>query len=152
MSKTLYTNKKALFDYDVVKNFEAGIILEGWEVKSIRAGHVNLAGSFIKNINGELYLTNGKVTSYKFAKSPGVDSENRNRKLLLNKKEILEISNSLKQAGLTSVPLDLYTTDQGLIKLKIAIVKGRKKFDKRNKIKERDLKRRIDSDRKMLKY
>lgn len=138
-------NKKVHFDYEVLETFDAGIVLNGAEVKAAKAGLVQLEGSFI-SFQGERPLIKGlKIAKYPKAYKGGVGLvPERPKYLLLNKKEILEIHNKLATKGLTMVPLSVYTTPS-LVKIKIALVRGKKNFDKRQSIKEKDYKRRLNS-------
>ncbi len=138
--KTLAINKRAKFDYEFIEKYEAGLVLTGQEVKSIKTGHISLKGSFVTNKGGELYLTNANVPPYKFAgKLPGYDPT-RPRKLLLRKAEIKKLLGKTKTQGLTLVPFRVYTKKR-LIKLEFVVGRGKKKFDKREDIKKRDAKR-----------
>ena len=138
-------NKKAKFDYDILEVYEAGLVLLGHEVKSIKQGHISLKGAFVvikstaKKLP-ELYLINAHVSLYKQAgKVKGYDPE-RSRKLLLKKSEIKHLIGKKQEQGLTLVPLELYNR-KGYIKLKFGIGKGKKKADKRESIKKRELDR-----------
>ncbi len=133
------TNRKAFFDYEIIERFEAGINLNGAEVKAIRLGHVDLAGSFVQVRGSEAYLVNAKILPYKYARPEGYD-EKRTRKLLLHKREIIALKSKTEASSLTIVPIALYTT-RNLIKAELAIAKSKKKFDKRQAIKKRDLTR-----------
>ena len=136
-------NRKALHNFSIEDHIEAGIVLSGHEVKSIRSGNVNLAGAYVTIRNGEVFLRNAHVGKYKQAgELPGYD-ETRERKLLLNKSEIFKLTNRLKEAGLTLVPLEIYTA-KNRIKLKVGIAKGKKQFDKRESIKKKEAKRKIE--------
>lgn len=138
--KTLADNKKARFDYEILEQYEAGCILEGGEVKSIKNGHISLLGSYVKLIGNRPYLVECLIPKYKFSTHNNFD-EKRNKELLLNIKEIEKIKRLLNTSGLTVVPLKAYLK-KGLIKISIAVVRGKKKHDKRQTIKERDIKRR----------
>ncbi len=141
---TLSTNRKAFADYLVLEEIEAGLVLSGPEVKSIKASQINLKGSYISiDEQDEAWLVGAHVSKYKPA-SVAQQSYNpsRKRKLLLNKREIDYIRGKEKESGLTIVPLSVYTRGD-LIKLKIAIVRGKKKFDKREAIKKRESDRKI---------
>lgn len=139
-------NKKVLVNYDIVDKFEAGISLQGWEVKSIKNSKISLTSAYVKPVNGEAFLVGAVVYSWKFATPKSKEEENKDRKLLLKKSEIRKLENYFKQSNLTIVPLSVYIDDRNLIKLTIGVGKGRKKFDKRNKLKEKDLQRRIQTD------
>ena len=133
------TNKKAFYDYDVQERIEAGINLLGAEVKAIRLGSADLTGSHVRIVGSEAYLINAKIFPYKYARPEGYD-EQRTRKLLLHKKEIIALKSKIEGAKLTLVPLSLYTT-KSFIKLELGLGKGKKEYDKRAKIKKRDQQR-----------
>ncbi len=137
-------NRKALFDYEILERLEAGITLYGAEVKAIRLGHADLSGSFVKIIGSEAYLVNAKIFPYKYAAPEGYD-ERRTRKLLLHKAEIISLKSRIEGANLALVPLSLYTT-KGFIKLQVGLGKGKKEFDKRAKIKKRDIQRSVEQE------
>lgn len=144
---SLAINKKAKFDYEILEVYEAGIVLRGYEAKAIKAGQVSLKGAFVTmKSNGfklpELYLINAYVSRYKPAgKLPSYDPE-RSRKLLLKKSEIKRLIGKKQEQGLTFIPLELYNK-KGFIKLKFGIARGKKKYDKRELIKKRDITRKI---------
>lgn len=133
------TNRKAFFDYEILERFEAGVNLNGAEVKAAREGHIDLTGSFVRISGSEAYLVNAKILPYKYARPEDYD-ERRSRKLLLHKKEIIALKGRVEGGNLTIVPVSMYTT-RNLIKLELALGKSRKKFDKRQIIKKRDLQR-----------
>lgn len=135
-------NKKAFFDYEILEKIEAGINLYGAEVKAIRLGHADLSGSFVRVMGSEVYLVNAKIFPYKYAAPEGYD-ERRTRKLLLHKKEILALKGRVEGSNLTLVPLSLYTT-KSFIKVQIGLGKGKKEFEKREKIKKRDIQRSVE--------
>lgn len=132
-------NKKARFDYEIIESYEAGIVLTGSEVKSVRAGSVNFAGSRVVFVDGKVKLLGLNINKYKFDSSEFYEPS-KVRELLLNKKEIVEIQSKSKASGLTLVPVKLYNKGS-LIKLQIALVRGKKKFEKRAEIKKRDTER-----------
>ena len=138
------TNKKAYFDYELHDKFEAGINLFGHEVKSIRLGKADLSGSFIKIIGGEAFLINSKIFAYQAGQVEGYD-ERRTRKLLLHKKEIISLKSKIDGANLSLVPVSLYMK-HGFVKLEIALGKGKKKFEKRESIKKKDIQRDLERD------
>jgi len=142
--KIIAKNKKALYDYEILDTFEAGIILTGPEVKSIKNGRINLAGSYIMvNNKNNVYLINAHIDPYPPASQVQQDYDpTQNRKLLLRKKEIEEIIGKTHIVGLSSIPLKVYTKGS-IIKIEIAIARGKKKYDKRRTIKDRDIKKRI---------
>ena len=140
----LAINKKADFDYEFLEKFEAGIVLTGQEVKSIRAGQASLAGSFVVlNRKGEAFLTNAQIPPFKFAGPLPSYDPRRSRKLLLRQKELNYLIGKLKQSGLTLIPISLYTKNSK-IKLEFALARGKRKSDKRRVIKEREVKKDID--------
>ena len=148
--KEIIRNKRISHNFKILDKWQAGLKLTGSEVKSVKLGQMDLTGSYItlksdKNSNiPELYLINAKITSYPKA---GYAQNNynplRNRKILLKRKEINSLIGKLKQKGLTLMPFSVYTTSQRLIKLEIALGKGKKKIDKRENIKKRDFERRV---------
>ena len=139
--KTVARNKKALFDYHVVEAFEAGLVLTGPEVKSIRAGKASLAEAFARVDNGEVWLHGMHVSPYDPASRWNTDPV-RPRKLLLRNKEIRKLIGASKETGITLVPLDLYIA-RGYVKVSIALARGKKLFDKRETLKKKDAEREI---------
>jgi len=139
----LATNQRAFFDYQIQEKFEAGLILTGQEVKSIKSGNVSLKGSYVTIKDNEAYLINAHVLPYKMAGLIPHYNPTRSRKLLLHKKELKSLIGKLKQKGITLVPLRIYTK-HGKIKLEFGIGIGKKKFDKRETIKKRDVQRQIE--------
>jgi SsrA-binding protein len=140
---TYLTNKKVHFDFEVLDTYEAGLVLAGYEVKSIRTGKGSLTGGYVIVRGGEAYLVGVNINPYQVANTPKSYDPERARKLLLNKKQLAEIELATEKQGLTCVPIKLYSSNRK-IKLEIAIVRGKKKHDKRESIKERDTKRDID--------
>jgi len=136
-------NKKATFDYEILETIEAGIMLAGHEVKAVRAGMASLAGTYVIIRGGELFLVNASITPFQVANTPKSYDPTRARKLLLSRKEINHLEKKLNTAGLTIVPLSWYNKNRH-IKLAIALVRGKKKSDKRESLKERDNKREVD--------
>jgi len=135
-------NRKARFDYEILEKYEAGIELLGTEVKSVRGGRMSLEGSFVIARGGEAYLINSNVPPYQIKNAPKDYDPLRNRKLLLTKKEITELSANEKNKSLTIVPISVYNKNRK-IKIEVALVKGKKKFDKRETLKKRDTDREI---------
>ena len=130
-------NRKARFNYEILEKYEAGIELLGTEVKSVRGGQMSLEGAFVIIRGGEAFLINANIPPYQ-AKNVGADYDPlRNRKLLLTKKEIAELAGNDKNKSLTIVPISVYNKGRK-IKVEIALVKGKKKFDKRETLKKRD--------------
>lgn len=138
-------NRKARFDYEILEKYEAGIELLGTEVKSVRGGQMSLEGAFVIVRGGEAFLINSNIPPYQVKNAPADYDPLRNRKLLLTKKENTELTGSEKNKSLTIVPLSVYNPgNKGRkIKLEIAVVKGKKKFDKRESIKKRDTDREL---------
>lgn len=139
---TLANNKHALFNYTLLEEFEAGIILSGQEVKAAKLGQINLKGSYVSIEGEEAWLKNCHISRYKLAGPDSSYDPTRKRKLLLNKKEIQKLSFKVKNEGLTIVPTSIYTKGT-LLKVKIALSRGKKKFDKRELIKKRETDRKI---------
>lgn len=139
--KNIAQNRKAFHDYEILDKIEAGIALTGAEVKSIRAGHVNLSESFAQCIRGEIFLTNLHINPYEQGGLYSPDP-NRKRKLLLRKKQIIEYCNEVDRKQLTLVPLSLYFKEQW-VKVELGLCRGLKKYDKRQKIADEESKRRI---------
>ncbi|MDI6603034.1 MAG: SsrA-binding protein SmpB [Patescibacteria group bacterium] len=140
--KILTENKKAYFNYQILEKFEAGISLIGQEVKSIKTKGVNLAGSYVIIKNEEIYWIGARISPYQPKNVPAEYNPERSRKLLLKKSEIKYLIGKSKQKGLTLIPLRIYTKD-GKIKLEFGIAKGKKKFDKRELIRKREVEREI---------
>jgi len=136
-------NRKASFDYEIVETYTAGIVLTGTEIKSIRQGKVGLTDTYCSVINGEVWVKNMYIAEYSFG-SYNNHMTHRDRKLLLNRKEIRRIAKDALQPGFSIVPLRLFINDRGLAKLVIATARGKKQYDKRQSIKEREDKRSID--------
>ena len=132
-------NKKAFFDYFIEDKYEAGIVLTGTEIKSIRKGSANLKDSYARIKNGEVFLTNMFISTYEEGNRFNHD-ERRERKLLLNKKEIYKIRDKIEKEGYSLIPVRLFLKN-GRAKLEIGIAKGKKNYDKRQSLKEKDIKR-----------
>ncbi len=137
---TIAINKRAKFDYKLLDKYEAGLVLSGQEVKSIKTGHISLKESFVTLKDNELYLTNAHIPLYKFSGKVTNYDPTRPRKLLLKKSEIKSLIGKTKTKGLTLVPLRVYTKKR-LIKLEFAIAQGKKQFDKREDIKKKEMQR-----------
>lgn len=131
------SNKKASFDYEILETFEAGIVLTGAEVKSIKDGRANLTDTFVKILNGDLYLINAEIPRYKYSSDEFYDSR-RTRKLLVKKKELVQIDSKLKSKNLTLIPLSLYTKGK-MIKVEVAFAKGRKRHEKKDRERKREM-------------
>src|SRR3989344_8352404 len=134
-------HKRAFHDYSILETYEAGMVLIGSEVKSIKGGRMTLEGSFVKIVGSEIYLVNAQILAYPYARSEGYDSK-RTRKLLLHKKQDIALKSKLNQAALTLIPLECYNS-KGYIKLKIGLAKGKKEYEKREKIRRRDIDREV---------
>lgn len=137
---TLADNRKALFDYEIIKKFSAGIELLGLEVKAVREGKINLRGSFVAVRGGEAFLVAANIAPYQPKNAPVEYDALRARKLLLTKDEIEELRDAESTKGLTIVPISVYNKGR-FIKVDIAIARGKKQFDKRQAIKKRDTER-----------
>jgi SsrA-binding protein len=149
--KLLAKNRKALFNHSIIDRYDAGIVLKGYEVKAIREGKVDFEGSYVRVIKGEVFLTNLKIGRYsKQSKEISPQDEKRDRKLLLNKNEIKEINRELSEKGKTAVPLALIMSNNK-IKLELAVVKGKKEFEKKQTAKERQLKKDMEIEKKQFK-
>lgn len=146
--KTIIENKKAYFNYQVLEKFEAGISLIGQEVKSIKLGRINLAGSYVVLKNSEVFLIGANIPPYQPKNAPSDYNPKRSRKLLLKKSEIKHLIGKVKQKGLTLVPLKVYTK-RGKIKLEFGAAKGKKKVDKRELIKRREVEREMKRELKL---
>lgn len=136
-------NKKAFHTYSIGETLEAGLVLSGAEVKSIRNGQASLNGAYVSIRGGEAYLKNAFVARYKNSPARDDYNESKDRKLLLHKNQISKLAHALDEKGTTIVPLEIYTSKRRL-KLKIAIGKGKKQYDKRESIKKKETKRNID--------
>lgn len=140
---TLAQNKKAFHSYSIQDSIEAGLVLSGHEVKSARSGQVSLVGAYVTVRAGEAWLRNAYIGKYKQASNLEGYDENRERKLLLHKTEINRLVGKTKEKGLTLIPLELYTSRKR-IKLKIGLARGKKQYDKREAIKKKETKRKIE--------
>ena len=141
-------NKKAQFEYQILSKYTAGIVLSGTEIKSIRDGKASIKEAFCQfNEKNELFVVGMYIGEYSFAKNY-THVPRSNRKLLLNKKELIKLSKEIKNTGLTIVPLKLFINEKGFAKIQIALGKGKKIHDKREAIKNRDVKRKLDQIKK----
>ena len=146
--KIVSSNKKARHDFFIIEVYEAGLALTGTEIKSVRAGEVNLKDSFAKVKDGEVFVYNMHISPYAQGNRYNQDPM-RPKKLLLHKKEIRKLDQAVSQEGLTLIPLEIYL-QRGIAKLSLAVAKGKKLYDKRDDIAKRDAKR--DIDRKMKEH
>lgn len=150
LMKIVATNRKANFEYFIISTYEAGIVLVGSEVKSVRASNVSLKDSFITfSKDGECFIRNMHIATYKDAATIEKIDEKRSRKLLLNKKEINKIYAKVQEKGFTCIPLKVYFKDS-LVKVEIALAKGKHTYDKKDSIAERDIAR--DTARQIKNY
>ncbi len=138
--KLVANNKKARHDYFIEETIEAGIVLTGTEIKSVRAGKVSIKESYCKVVNGELLILGMSISPYEQGNRYNVDSL-RPRKLLLHKREIMKLTGYITKKGLTVVPLTMYINEQGKAKIEIAVARGKKNYDKRETIAKRDAER-----------
>lgn len=139
--KIIAQNKKAFHDYEVLDRMEAGLVLKGDEVKSLRAGQVSLVGSFATVHNNELNLINMNISPYSHAYSKGDELSRRTRKLLLHRREINRIIGDISKKGITIVPLKLYFSDKGIVKIELGLCKHKKAHAVKSELKEKDIKR-----------
>lgn len=141
-------NRKATFEYELIERFVAGMQLVGTEIKSIRNGKANLTDSYCQFSSGELFVKNLHISEYEMGTCNNHIAK-RDRKLLLNRKELLKLEKKVKESGFTIVPVKLFVNENGLAKLEIALAKGKKIYDKRETLKEKDSKRDMD---RMMKF
>ena len=145
--KIIAKNKKAFHDYEILEKIEAGIVLAGDEVKSLRAGNISLVDSYATLYRGEVMLLNCYIAPYAQAYKKGEGSEDktrRSRKLLLHRKEIAKIAGAISRKGLTIIPLKIYFSGRGYVKLELGLARHKKKTDKKRELRERDIKRETD--------
>lgn len=142
-SRVEIRNRRASFDYEFIETFQAGIVLTGTEIKSIRAGKASLVDSYCYFNNGELFVKNMHIAEY-FWGSWGKHDPKRDRKLLLNRNELRRLNRAVKEKGNTIVAIKLYIAENGYAKLLIALARGKKEYDKRASIKEKDIRRDMD--------
>ncbi len=136
-------NKKAIFDYELLDKYEAGIILSGTEIKSVRNAQVNLKDAFCFFKGGELFIKNMHISPYEFGNLMNHEPLSI-RKLLLNKRELNKLLTKIKEKGFTIVPVRMFISERGFAKVEIALARGKKTFDKRHSIKQKDMKRDMD--------
>ncbi len=145
--RVIADNKKAYYNYEILKKYEAGIVLTGTEVKSIKTGHISLKGSYVVLKGEEIYLMGAVIPPYQPKNTPKEYNPTRSRKLLLKKSEIKELLGKSKEKGLTLIPLKLYTK-YAKIKLEFGAGKGKRRTDKRETIKKREVQRDIERELK----
>ncbi|MFW6159943.1 MAG: SsrA-binding protein SmpB [Acidobacteriota bacterium] len=150
MMKIVATNKKAFFDYEIIETYEAGIALLGSEVKSIREGRISLKESYAEIKDGEVFLINCHISPYEAANQFNHEPM-RERKLLLHRREIKRLTGKTTEKGLTLVPTKVFLNDKGRVKLEIALAKGKKAYQKREVIRERDRERELRAELKKWK-
>lgn len=148
--KIIFNNKKAYFDYFIEETFECGIVLVGPEVKSIRDGGISLLDSFVNIKDGEVFLKNAYIKPFEKTNF-FVPNSRKDRKLLLNKREILKLTRGVKEKSYTIVPTKVYLK-KGLVKIEIALAKGKKNYDKRDSLKEKSMKKQVDQTLKNIKH
>ena len=147
--KNIAVNKKAFHDYEIIEKYDAGIALVGSEVKSIREGRVSFKDSYVEIKSQEAFLVSTHIAPYSNASYNNHEPE-RVRKLLLHKQELKKLDRKIKTRGVTIVPLRMYLTPKGKVKLELALARGKRLYDKKQKIKEKDIQR--DMDREMKRY
>ncbi|HIX03876.1 MAG TPA: SsrA-binding protein [Candidatus Odoribacter faecigallinarum] len=136
-------NKRASFDYEFIEEYNAGIVLTGTEIKSIRAGKASLVDSYCYFHRGELWVKGMNIAEYKLGTYYN-HQEKRERKLLLTKKELVKLEKKVKESGLTIVPIRVFLNEKGYAKVRIALAKGKKEYDKRESLKAKDAKKEMD--------
>lgn len=141
-------NRKATFEFELIERFVAGMQLAGTEIKSIRNGKANLTDSYCQIYNGEMYVKNLHIAEYEMGNINNHIAK-RDRKLLLNRKELQKLDKKVKESGFTIIPVKLFVNDRGFAKLEIALARGKKTYDKRETLKTKDAKRDID---RMMKF
>jgi SsrA-binding protein len=140
--KIVCTNRKARRDYEILETMEAGLVLVGTEVKSLREGHAHLKDSYADIEDGEMYLHNAQIDPYRMGNRFNHEPT-RSRKLLMHEREISRLIGKIREKGLTLIPLRLYFNDSGKVKVELGLARGKKAYDKRREIAERDAKREI---------
>jgi SsrA-binding protein len=148
--KIIIQNKKARFDYEILDTLEVGIVLFGDEVKSLRAGHVNLTGSFATVNRGELFLINCHITPYEKAYTKSDEFSTRSRKLLLHKRELTKLIGDISKKGITLIPLKLYFNPRSKIKVELGLGKHKKVAQKKQALQERDIRKEAAREMKKL--
>ena len=136
-SATIVANKKARFEYFIENEYEAGLVLEGWEIKSLRAGKVNLSDAHVMIKNGEAFLLGSQIQPLPTASAHLFPDSRRTRKLLLNRRELNQLIGSVERQGYTLIPMSLYWK-HNKVKMRVALAKGKKTHDKRETVKDRD--------------
>jgi SsrA-binding protein len=135
------TNPRAKFDYEILETIEAGVVLRGYEVKSIKTGRISIKGAYVRIIGGEPWLVGSSIAPYQPGNVPADYSEQADHKLLLSKQQTASLLGLAQAHGVTLIPLRLYANKKGVIKLEIGIARGKKKYDKREALKRKDMQR-----------
>ena len=148
--KVITVNKKASYNYEILDKYEAGIVLLGSEIKAIREGKVNLKDAYVDIRSGEAFLLNSHIGLYSNASYNNHEPE-RERKLLLHKQELLKLERRVKARGVTIVPIRMFFNAKGYVKVEIATAKGKREYEKKQKIKDREIKREVDRELKHYK-
>ncbi len=149
--RVVATNRKAKRDYEILETYEAGIELRGTEVKSVREGRININDSFVRAKDGELFLVGAHISPYHHGTAFNHDPL-RQRKLLLHRKEIDRIISRIREKRLTVIPLKVYFNKRGKVKVEIAVARGRKAYEKKQKLKEKDIEREMKAELKKWRY
>ena len=149
--RTVATNRKARHIYNIESTFEAGIVLVGTEVKSVKASKLSLSDSYARLEDGEAFVYNMHISIYEKADQFSQYQTRRKRKLLLKRAEIRKLTGKLQERGYTLIPLKVYISERGIVKLEMGLAKGKKKFEKRQAIKEREIKRELEREQKAIK-
>jgi len=139
--KVVAQNRKAFHDYHILERLEAGLVLTGDEVKSLRSGKASLQGAFAAVTRGELYLINCNITPYSKAHTKSEEQAKRSRKLLIHKKELMRLIGDISRKGITIIPLSIYFNDRNIAKVELGIAKHKKAASRKEEIKERDIQR-----------
>lgn len=145
-SKVQISNRRASFDYEFLEQYDAGIVLVGTEIKSLRAGKASLQDAYCYFSGGEMFLRGMNISTYFWASRWGSHEPARDRKLLMTRKELRHLGQAVKNKGLTIVAVRVYISENGYAKLHLALAKGKKEFDKRASIKEKDIRREMERD------
>ena len=141
-NKIFFKNRKATYNYEVFDKYKAGVILKGTEIKSIRSSLINMNSSYCIVDNNDIYIKDLNISEYEFGNLNNHEPK-RKRKLLLNKREINQIKKKVSEKKLSIIPLNLYVSDRGFVKIEIALCKGKKIYDKRESVKKREADRKL---------
>lgn len=143
-NKVEIRNKKASFEYELLESFTAGIVLSGTEIKSVRAGKASLVDSYCYFVNGELFVRNMNIAEYWWASAFNRQDPKRDRKLLLTRRELNKLQRAVKEKGMTIVATRMFISENGYAKLNLSLARGKREFDKRESIKEKDFRREMN--------